>query len=291
MTPRIRATIIGFGAVLLWSLLALTTVLTAPVPPFLLSALSFGIAGLLGLVWAAVRGRFGVLATAPLGAYVFGTAGLFGYHALYFSALRLAPAAEAGLVAYLWPLLIVLLSGLMPGERLTPRHVIGAVIAFAGAALIVLGRSDGATAAPSPMLGIALAACCAVVWAVYSLGSRRMGEVPTEAVAVTCLATAALSALVHPLVEPTVWPAAASGWLAITALGIGPVGAAFFLWDIGVKRGNIQLLGTTAYAAPVLSTLALIAGGQAQAGPTLIFAAGLIAGGAAVAASKPGRIG
>ncbi|WP_134725876.1 DMT family transporter [Paracoccus luteus] len=282
--PR-RATLTGCGAVALWSLLALTTVLTAPVPPFLLSALGFAVGGGLLLAVAAWRGRLGVLRAVPFRSYAFGTLGLFGYHALYFTALRLAPPAQAGLIAYLWPLLIVLLSGLLPGERLSGRHVAGAVMAFAGAAAIVLARGGGADAAPAPLTGYALAASCALVWAVYSLGSRRMAGVPTEAVAVNCLATAALSAALHPLVEPTLWPVGAAGWLAVLALGLGPVGAAFALWDVGVKRGNIQLLGTAAYAAPVLSTLALIAAGLASGGAALILAAVLIAGGALVAAS------
>jgi len=286
---RRRATLIGFGAVMLWSLLALTTVLTAPVPPFLLSALSFGVGGLLCLGWAALRGELGGLRRVPLRAYLFGTAGLFGYHALYFSALRLAPPAQAGLISYLWPLLIVLLSGLLPGERLTRAHVGGAVAAFAGAAILVLGRAEAGATAPAPVAGFALAGGAAVVWAVYSLGSRRLAGVPPVVVAVNCLATAALSALVHPLVEPTLWPVSAGGWLAVAALGLGPVGAAFYLWDIGVKGGDIQLLGTAAYAAPVLSTLALIAAGQAQARPSLLVAAGLIAGGAALAASAGRR--
>lgn len=287
---RRRATLIGFGAVLLWSLLALTTVLTAPVPPFLLTALSFGIGGLLCLGWAAARGRLHALGRVPARAYAFGTLGLFGYHALYFSALRLAPPAQAGLIAYLWPLLIVLLSGFLPGERLRARHVAGALAAFAGAAVIVLGRGNAAAGAAAPALGLALAGAAAVVWALYSLGSRRLAAVPSEIVAVTCLATAALSAVIHPLVEPTLWPASAGGWIAVLALGLGPVGAAFYLWDIGVKAGDIQLLGTAAYAAPVLSTLALIAAGQAQARPSLIVAALLIAGGAALAATGSRRV-
>ncbi len=39
---------------------------------------------------------------------------------------------------------------------------------------------------------------------------------------------------------------------------LGPVGLAFYVWDIGVKQGDIQLLGTSSYAAPLLSTLLLV---------------------------------
>ena len=136
MTRR-TATLTGFGAVILWSLLAFLTVRSAPVPPLLLNALTFALGGAVGIAWVMATGGLRQLAAISWKVYAFGTAGLFGYHLLYFTALRLAPAAEAGLIAYLWPLLIVLFSGLLPGERLRPGHVAGALIAFAGAALIV----------------------------------------------------------------------------------------------------------------------------------------------------------
>lgn len=281
------ATLTGFGAVLLWSLLALLTVRTAPVPPFLLNALTFALGGAVGLVWIAATGGLAQLARVPARVYVIGTAGLFGYHFLYFSALRMAPAAEAGLIAYLWPLLIVLFSGLLPGESLRPGHIVGALIAFAGVALIVTAGGAGFDAASLP--GYALAFLCALTWAGYSVVSRSFGAVPTATVTVFCLATAALSVVAHVTLETTIWPVDLDGWLAVAALGLGPVGLAFFLWDVGVKRGDIQLLGVASYAAPLLSTLALIIGGEAAFTPTLALAAALIAGGAVLAARSGTR--
>ncbi|WP_158969023.1 aromatic amino acid exporter YddG [Chachezhania sediminis] len=279
---RSSATFIGFIAVLLWSLLALFTVGSAPVPPLLLNALCFAIGGAIGLVWTAMDGGLGQLRRVPLKVYAFGTLGLFGYHALYFSALRLAPAAEAGLIAYLWPLLIVLLSGLLPGEHLRPGHLAGGLLGFAGAALIVSGGATGFSTAYLP--GYLLALCCALTWSGYSVLSRRLGNAPTASVAVFCLATAVLSAALHLGVEETVWPEDTLGWLATLGLGLGPVGLAFYVWDIGVKRGDIQLLGTASYAAPLLSTLILVATGIAAPSWTLGLAAVLITGGAALAA-------
>ena len=275
-----RATLIGSTAILMWSLLALFTIGSAPVPPLLLNALCFGIGGLIGLVWTARTG-FGVLRGVSWKVYAFGTIGLFGYHLLYFTAFRLSPSAETGLIAYLWPLFIVLLSGLLPGERLRVQHVIGALIAFAGAAVIVLGRGGEASGS---VLGMGLAFACALTWASYSILSRRLGEVPTESVTVFCLATAVLSVISHLALEETVWPVGPLGWAAVLALGIGPVGAAFFTWDIGMKRGDIQILGVASYAAPLLSTLALVAAGIAEPTWTIALAAVLITGGAALAA-------
>lgn len=276
-----RATLIGFSAVLMWSLLALFTIGSAPVPPLLLNAICFGIGGLIGLIWTARQG-FGVLRGVSWKVYAFGTIGLFGAHFLYFTAFRMAPMAETGLIAYLWPMLIVLLSGLLPGERLQPLHIIGAVVAFAGAALIVLRGGGAIEAAALPGFGVAFV--FALTWASYSVLSRRLGAVPTESVTVFCIAAALLSAVSHLALEETVWPVGALGWASVLALGLGPVGAAFFTWDIGMKRGDIQLLGVASYAAPLLSTLALVAAGIAKPSWTIAFAAMLITAGAALAA-------
>lgn len=279
---RSMATAIGFSAVILWALLALFTVLTVPVPPFQLNALTFAIGGAVGLIWVGMSGGFGQLARVPWRVYAFGTAGLFGYHAFYFTALRLAPAAEAGLIAYLWPLLIVLFSGLLPGERLRSGHVLGALVAFGGGALIVMAGVTGVSAGALP--GYGFAALCALTWSGYSVLSRRLGATPTATVAVFCLATAALSTGAHFAFEETAWPETATGWAGVIGLGLGPVGLAFYTWDVGVKRGDIQLLGTASYAAPLLSTLILIVAGQAEARREIILAAALITLGAALAA-------
>ena len=201
---REKATTMGFTAILMWALLALMTIGSAPVPPFLLNALCFGIGGAIGLVWIAFGAGFGVLRQVSWKVYAFGTLGLFGYHALYFTAFRIAPFAETGLIAYLWPLFIVLLSGLLPGERLRALHVIGALAAFAGAGLILMGR--GGSAGAVPILGLGLAFLCALTWAAYSVLSRRLGDVPTESVVVYCLMTAALSVPAHLIWEATAWP-------------------------------------------------------------------------------------
>lgn len=281
-----KATAIGFTAVLMWALLALFTIGSAPVPPLQLNAICFAIGGAIGLVWTA-RSGLGILRGVGWKVYAFGTAGLFGYHLLYFTAFRLSPTAETGLIAYLWPLFIVLFSGLLPGERLRAPHILGALIAFAGAGVIVLARESAA--AEGSALGLALAFLCALTWAGYSVLSRRLGAVPTESVTVFCLATAALSLAAHLALEDTVWPETPLGWAAVLALGIGPVGAAFFTWDIGMKRGDIQLLGVASYAAPLLSTLALVAAGITQPTWAIAIAAVLIAGGAALAAMASAR--
>jgi drug/metabolite transporter (DMT)-like permease len=280
MSPQ-RATLFGFAAILLWSLLAVQTVASGRVPPFQLAAMTFAVGGAIGAVWVARSGTWGALRQPPK-VWLLGVSGLFGYHALYFVALRLAPPAEAGLLNYFWPLLIVLFSGLLPGEHLRWHSIAGALLGLAGTIILFLGK--GIAPALDYVAGYSAAFCAAFVWAGYSVLSRRFVGVPTAAVAGFCLVTALLAALCHIAFETTLWPRTTSEWFAVAALGIGPVGAAFYVWDIGVKRGDIRLLGVASYAAPILSTFFLVLAGFAEASVTLWFAALLIAGGGLLAA-------
>jgi drug/metabolite transporter (DMT)-like permease len=282
MTPR-TATLIGLTAILMWSLLAVLTVATGTVPAFQLAAMTFAIGAVVAFAsWIWRPGAFHALRQPPV-VWMVGVGGLFGYHALYFLALRLAPPAEAGLLNYLWPLLIVLFSSLLPGERLAPHHIVGALLGLVGTVLLFAGNS-GSGFMPGQVPGLVAAFVAAFVWAAYSVLSRKLKSVPTDAVAGFCLATALLATLVHRLFEVTVWPDTMAQWLAITALGVGPVGAAFYAWDIGMKRGDIRVLGAASYATPLLSTAFLMLAGFAKPSAGIAFAAILIAGGGLIAA-------
>lgn len=280
-----RATLIGFTAVAMWALLALLTAASGTMPPFQLSAVTFAIGTLVGLAARAAGFAPGATAPVPPMVWLVGIGGLFGYHFFYFTALRNAPAVEASLIAYLWPLFIVLGSALMPGERLGWHHVVGALMGLGGTALIVT-RGGAVGFDPQYVFGYAMAFACAFLWSGYSLLSRRFAEVPTSIVTWFCAATAILSLVCHLALETTVWPQGAGQWLAVLGLGIMPVGAAFYTWDHGVKRGNIQVLGAASYAAPLLSTLVLIVAGAAEPGWRIIAACLLITLGAVLAAKN-----
>lgn len=282
---RTRATAIGSVAVILWSLLALITTGARGIPPFQLTALSFAIASAVGLVYLVVRGR-GALAKLRQrpAAWLLGVGGLFGFHFFYFVALARAPAVDASLITYLWPLLIVLFSALLPGEKVRWFHLAGAALGLLGAALLVT-KGGSLQLESQYAVGYLAALGAAVTWSAYSVLNRRFGDVPTEAVAGFCAATGALAFLCHGLLET--WAVPSGGqWLAIALLGLGPVGAAFFVWDHGTKHGDIQILGTLAYSAPLLSTLFLVLAGEAEPGWTLAWACLLIAGGALLASKQ-----
>lgn len=280
---RRTATLVGFSAVLLWSLLAFFTAASGTMPAFQLTAVTFGIGGLAGAALWLVRPQAARALRQPLPVWLLGVGGLFGYHFCYFFALRNAPPVEAGLINYLWPLLIVLFSALLPGERLKPQHIVGVLVALAGAVLVVT-RGQGFGFDPQYALGYGAALAAALIWAGYSVLSRRFPHVPSDAITGFCLVTAVLSGICHLLLETTVWPETAMQWAAVVALGLGPVGLAFYVWDIGVKHGDIQVLGAVSYSAPLLSTLVLILSGYASFSAVIAIACLLITAGALIAA-------
>ncbi|MBN9062844.1 MAG: hypothetical protein BGP06_11050 [Rhizobiales bacterium 65-9] len=277
------ATFIGFGAIALWGLLALLTAMTGGVPPLQLSVFTFGVGALFLSAIAVARGRVAALRPTPA-SLALGLYGVFGDTLLYFFALKFAPPAEANLIHYLWPLLIVLLAALLPGGKLRLAHVIGALLGLAALLLLIGGRLSAGVSREAA-IGYLCAALGALVWSSYSVLSRRVAAVASESVAITCAVAALLALALHLAFESWVWPKGAE-WIGVIGLGLGPMGAAFLLWDIGMKRGDVPLLGVLSYSAPVISTITLVLAGYATAGWSLAGAVLLIVVGAAIA-SRP----
>lgn len=279
---EIKATSIGFSAILMWSLLALFTSTTGGIPPFQLLFLTFSVGGSIGFCILMIKDRNGwKVFRQPLKVWAVGVTGLFGYHFFYFTALSNAPVAEASLIAYLWPLLIVLFSAFLPNEKLRWFHVLGAFTALIGALFLMAGNGE-LSFSSEYIFGYAAAVASALIWAVYSILNRTMAAVPTDIVAGFCIVTALLGGLSHLLMEqwvsPELWQ-----WMAIFGLGIGPVGAAFYTWDYGTKHGNIKMLGVLSYSAPLLSTLFLVVAQKAELTWGLAIACLLITCGALIA--------
>ena len=282
MPPRRVATLAGMLAIAMWSSLALLTTVTANLPPFQVLALCFGFAVVGGSLWLTGRRRGFSVLRQPLPAFLLSLVALFAYHALYLMAFRLAPVVEVNLINYLWPALIVLFAALLPGGRLRAVDVIGCALAFLGVLLLVT-QARALAFTPGAAMGYLAALTAAVIWAAYSVLNRRYAGVPSAAIIGPCAAVAILAAIVHLVREDSIAPTTGQ-WIALGAMGLGPTGLAFLLWDRGTKAGDLPLLGTLSYAAPVLSTLSLLALGRGSAHWTQAAAIGLLIAGVAVAA-------
>jgi len=257
MQASTKANLYALGAIALWAVLASLGVTLRHVPPFLLT----GIALVIGSVpaWPLVARNPRLWAIAP-STLALGVYGLFGFHFLLFIALRIAPAVEANLVNYLWPLFIVVLAPVfLRGVTLRPAHVVAALVGFAGAAIAILGARDGAgNGTGGWSWGYLLALGSAFIWASYSLLTQRVAAFPTAAIGLFGLVSGLLSLLCHVLLEPAV-ALSARDWALLAVMGLGPLGAAFFLWDRALKLGDARHIGILSYITPLVSTALLMA--------------------------------
>ena len=283
---RQPSTLVGFTAILMWGFLALFSKMAGDVPPLQLLAMSFLIGGLLGVAsWPFRPNAISVLTSQKWQVWALNVGALFGCHFLYFLAVRNAPVVEVSLLAYLWPLLIVVFSAFLPGERLKWNHIAGVVLGLVGA-FYVISKGSSFVLNNGIQLGHIIAIPYAIFWAGFSVLIRKYGEVPSDIVAGFCLACAGLSGLFHSILEPTLWSMSSQQWIAVIGLGLFPMGAAFYAWDFGMKNGDRMVLGAASYVAPMLSTFILIIFGFAAYHWSIAVGCLLITAGAVIAAKN-----
>lgn len=277
-----QGSLLALAAIALWGSLAPLGVSLGHVPPFLLTGCALLIGSLIGLVLS--KGRLQQW-KVPAPTLALGVYGLFGFHFLLFIALRHAPPVQANLVNYLWPLGMVLMAPLfLPGVRLHGLHIAAALLGFAGAAFAMV---DGRDLQGGFAWGYVPALASAFVWASYSLLTRRVPAFPSAAIGLFGLVSGLFSLLCHALLES---PAALSAhdWLLLAAMGLGPLGGAFYLWDAALKRGDARQIGVLSFLTPLLSTLALLWLRGEWPSASVVLAAVMIVG-AAVLGSRIGK--
>jgi drug/metabolite transporter (DMT)-like permease len=198
-----------------------------------------------------------------------GVLGYFGYHFFLFYSFRFAPAIEANLINYLWPVIMVMGTPLaFPGQKLKSYHWFGAFLSIVGCLVLVLGK--GVDLKAQNLTGYGLALLAALTWPLYSIGKKKMGETSVWAVGSFCFVSGLLCLGTHWLLEPKVVLQSKDAVL-LFMMGLGPFGIAFYCWDLALLKGDSRVIGALAYLTPVLSTLGLVLfAGQVLGASTLI---------------------
>jgi drug/metabolite transporter (DMT)-like permease len=271
MNQRQLSVLLALVTIVCWGSLATLGKLINYLPPFFVIGTAFLIGALPGLyrpreVFPAIRTQ------------LWGTFGFYFYHFFLFYALRHAPAVEANLINYMWPVLMVLMTPLFfPGQGLRTHHLIGTAFSVLGCVLLISGQ--GLELSSEHLYGYLLAAGAALTWPIYSLGKKKMPAGSVWSISGACLGAGILSLITHALIEPRVVLQLKDVGI-ILALGLGPFGLAFYLWDLALQKGEPRLIGALAYLTPVFSTLGLVLFAGQTLSPSTSMAMVLIIGGA-----------
>lgn len=165
-------------------------------------------------------------------------------------------AIELGVVNYLWPCLTVLLAILMNGQKARWQIVPGTALALFGILWVVSG--NGLSVATiianvnSNPLSYSLAVGCAITFALYCNVTRRYAG-GQNLVMLFFTLTACVLWLKYAASSEVLPPFTLGNSLQLVAAGVAMAGG-YALWNLGILRGNLTLLATASYSAPVLSS-------------------------------------
>jgi drug/metabolite transporter (DMT)-like permease len=277
-----RADLLALGAIVLWASLATLATVLSNIPPLLLTGIGLVIGSLISLPLSG----FKIAAwKIPVKTLAVGVYGLFGYHLMLFIALKTAPAVEANLLNYLWPLLIVILAPLFTKSlKLRARHIIAASAGFTGAAIAITSNGQAGLSFDFET-GYLFALAAAVIWATYSLTTTKLPAFPTSAIGLFGLVAGLLAIGAHFVLEEPATISASNWWLLIL-LGLGPLGASFYFWDAALKIGDPRRIGLLAFLTPLLSTALLVLVSGRVLSWQLAIATALIVGGALLGSKR-----
>lgn len=269
---------IGYIALLFWVLAAPFAAHVRALPLFEALTITFCVSFTLSAIKFTVCGHWYRL-KQPLIVILLGFIGVYGNQVFFVASFKYAPAAHADLINYLWPILVLIFTGLLPNERFDFRQVIAACCGFMGVYVLLFKGASGFDS--HYLLGYFFAFAGAVVWAVYSLSARFFAELPVEIVGLYCGLAMLFSFIIHISNEPTVMPQA-SQWATLILMGITTQGLAYFFWDFAVKKGDFKRLSLLSYANPILSIFFLILLGTAKPTVELAIACLLVSAGGAI---------
>jgi drug/metabolite transporter (DMT)-like permease len=271
MNQKSQSLLLGCITILCWGSLATFGYILNHLPPFYILGVSFLIGALPGL--------FHPKEFFPgVKMFLWGVMGYFGYHFFLFYAFRFAPAIEANLINYLWPVIMVILTPVVFSlEKLRTYHIVGAAMSVIGSVFLIFGK--GADMKVENLMGHLLAFGAALTWPIYSIGKKKMAPTSVWSISSFCLGSGILCLLTHFMLEPRVVLQFHDGW-KLVLMGMGPFGVAFYCWDVALRKGDAKIMGALAYLTPVISTLGLVLFAGQEVTQETLLAMILIIGGA-----------
>ncbi len=263
---KAHATKIGATGLVLWAFAAFFNSQLSAVPVFEILTIALGIGFLSGLARVVFLKSWSQL-KQPIWLYLLGFIGVFGNELLYVSAFKFAPASHIILINYLWPILVVILAGIVFKQTFSWRYFGAALLGFGSVAIFLLKNEAMLAQYWIGYLFAFFAACC---WCLYVLMYRASRTMTAEMLTCYCGMGFILSLFIHLQTETFYLP---SQWEWISLIWLGGIGMciAFNFWNFGIKNGNIKLLSVLSYNNIILSSCILTLFGENYFDLTLMW--------------------
>ncbi len=253
-------------AVVFWGVsFVATKAVVREISPFALILLRAALGSALLLAVLAVRRQRLIPPRAawPMLALI-GFVGVALHQLLQGFALTLTSAVNTGWLIGLTPIWSALLARAFLGERFSSAKVLGLVVGFVGAAVVVTGGHwDGGLLALPSTRGDLLILLSTLNWAVYSVLGRNvirdLGSTPATAGAMTIGFVLLLPTLAFPGATAGLGSLGASGWAAVLFLGVCCSGLGYLFWYRALERMEASRVAALLYLEPLVTLAASVA--------------------------------
>jgi len=204
--------------------------------------------------------------------------------ALFFWGIARVPLAQGIALTFIAPVLAMLLAAWTLDEQIGRRSLLGALLAFSGVIVIVLGQAR-AHVGNNILLGVAAIICSALCYAVNIVLMRHqaLAAKPLEINFFQSLTVMVLWLLVVPLVGMPSLPGPEARWILVAAL-LSTSGTLLFAW--GYARGPASYLAVTEYSGFLWASLMGWLVFAERVSLYTALGAGLIVGGCIIAARR-----
>lgn len=286
MTKPNFATGVGCIAILLWSVGALITTTFKNLPSYEIISITLGSASLTLFATIAWQGKWDVFEKAELFPILLATCAITGLQYFYNEAFKYAPALDADLINYLWPIHLLLLSTILPNERLRMNQLLGAILAFLGIMVLLITTTAHSLPGANYVYGCFAALLDGLLWASYMIITRYFKRNPYEMTAVYFGLGALFTLTLHFKYETYVAPTYTQS-AGLLTMGVFVIGSAYTLWTYGIKYGNYKLMSVIAYLTPILSVGFLALFRKATLSSSMMLACLLVTLGGTLTSLKP----
>jgi drug/metabolite transporter (DMT)-like permease len=194
-----------------------------------------------------------------IGTFVLGALGVFAYNLFFMGAVHRLPASRAALIIALNPVITIVISSFVFGDKLRPHRWVGILVALIGVWIVVSHGDVLSIASAGVGLGELMMFCAVTSWALYTVIGRKVlaGLSPLAATNYAAIwGTVMLGLVAAPHIPELT--ADQFGWRVVVSLlylGVFGTAIAFVWYYISIKKLGTAITSIFTNLVPVFGVL------------------------------------